>query len=105
MTDFIIKGVNFISSKKQDMYSFSMDNVDLDGKMWEFLTLMIKIDMYEVTYSVIDNTMWEINMKDTIWNNINTLISNRMEYPCSYLYMFRTMLLDMDEQHYNVLMF
>jgi len=81
---------------KRTLYNHNSDNDEMEVKMWEILTLSVYIEIckYNVQYNNIDSEERNLNgLKAELQN----LILKRKDYPCSYLFQFRSNLLDMNK--------
>jgi len=95
---FFVQGLNFLSSTKSELDD--RDDVDeTERKMWEILTYVAYIDTHKAVNRITDN---EQRIADGLLKELKHSISGGKAYPCSYLYLFRSALLDRNQTTINV---
>lgn len=80
--------------------NYSTQRLNSDIQMWELLTFLVKVEIYQSYHSTINEYINESDMANNALENINQLISISEKYPCAYLLMFRNMLLDKNQQQF-----
>lgn len=93
--------MNFLKTAKSDLYNNIGDTGETEVVMWELLTYLAFVEVHN-SRSLIEEDETN-NLKalkhelDALRKKLNELISNGNEYPCSYLLMHRSKLLDKDQ--------
>jgi len=70
-------------------------------EMWKKLTVLLKHEMFILNGKNNNNENFQ-DIFNSILNDVKDIIVPGRNYPCAYLFMFRSKLLDMDQQHFGV---
>jgi len=68
--------------------------------MWDIIIPSTYVEMYHSDYSIDNNLPLIKHRLTNSLEKLDQLISNGVEYPCSYLLMYRSLLLDKNQQQY-----
>lgn len=82
---------------------YSADNYDVEIIMWELLTHLVDYEMHNYYDSSNTHYFYENDNIKNYMLQLDQLIEYVKKYPCSYLLLFRSMLLDIDQEFYCVI--
>jgi len=87
-------GEDFFAIKK-----FGLEPLDLEMRIWEILTTSVYDEFHRSYYESITKEKSEYDLTFYL-ENAQKEFTRLNEYSCSYLFFYRSMLLDRDQQQY-----
>lgn len=86
--------LNFFNMMQSILFDNNDDTDEIEVLVWEILTYTAYVEMYDSAGSIENDTVHVHNKLMSRLHKLEYSISNGMAYPCSYLFMFRSTLLN-----------